>query len=225
MHRFLPGIGQEFDRMAVWFMLGRTLLSNTEPRSTILNMSVHLVAPVAERRARALLDRAVEVLVADPGASLAEVAEAAGISRTTLHKHFATREDLVRAVGLRAIGRWEQAVDEVVGDGPDGGLRDLMAAAIECGPQLQFIWRSPVLDGDDELLRRRSAVEQRSEAVLLRARELGVIAAGVPDWWLLESLYALSYTAFEMVRSGRLAPLDAPGLALNTLLHGIGAES
>ena len=186
-------------------------------------MSVHPAVPTAERRARALLDHAVQVLVADPGASLAEVAEAAGISRTTLHKHFATREDLVRAVGLRAVTRWEQAVDEVA-DGPDGGLRDLMTAAIDCGPQLKFIWRSPALDGDDELIRRRGAVEQRSQAVLLRARKLGVIAAGVPDWWLLESFYALSYTAFEMMRSGHLAPLDAPGLALNTLLHGIGAE-
>jgi AcrR family transcriptional regulator len=187
-------------------------------------MSVHLAVPAAERRARALLDHAVRVLVAYPGASLAEVAEAAGISRTTLHKHFATREDLVHAVGLRAVSRWEQAVDEVA-DGPDGGLRDLMAAAIDCGPQLQFIWRSPALDSDDELMRRRSAVEKRSLAVLLRARELGVIGAGVPDWWLLESFYALSYTAFGMVHSGHLAPLDAPGLALNTLLHGIGADT
>jgi AcrR family transcriptional regulator len=187
-------------------------------------MSVHPAVPVAERRARALLDHAVRVLVAYPGASLAEVAEAAGISRTTLHKHFATREDLVHAVGLRAVSRWEQAVDEVA-DGPDGGLRDLMAAAIDCGPQLQFIWRNPALDGDDELMRRYNTVEERSLDVLRRARELGVITVGVPDWWLLQSFYALSYTAFEMVHSGRLAPLDAPGLALNTLLHGIGADT
>jgi AcrR family transcriptional regulator len=187
-------------------------------------MSVHLAVPAAERRARALLDHAVRVLVAYPGASLAEVAEAAGISRTTLHKHFATREDLVHAVGMRSVSRWEQAVDEVA-DGSDGGLRDLMAAAIDCGPQLQFIWRSPALDGDDELMRRYNTVEERSLDVLRRARELGVITAGVPDWWLLQSFYALSYTAFEMVHSGHLAPLDAPGLALNTLLHGIGADS
>jgi hypothetical protein len=90
---------------------------------------------------------------------------------------------------------------------------------------LQFIWRSPALDADDELNRRYGAADKRSLAVLNRARELGVIGAGVPDWWLLQSFYALSYTAFEMVHSGHLAPLDAPGLALNTLLHGIGAEA
>ena len=53
------------------------------------------------RAARPLLDVAAAVLVSDPAASLAEVAEAAGIGRTTLHKHYATRDDLVRAVGSR----------------------------------------------------------------------------------------------------------------------------
>ena len=187
-------------------------------------MSVHPAVPAAERRARALLDHAVQVLVADPGASLAEVAEAAGISRTTLHKHFATRDDLVRAVSMRAIDLWEQAVD-AVDDGPDGGLRELMAAAIDCGPQLQFLWRNPALDSDDEFIQRYTRVEKRSLSVLLRAQELGAIAGGVPDWWLLQSFYALSYTAFEMVHAGRLARLDAPRLALSTLLRGVGAES
>ena len=189
-----------------------------------LNMSVHPASSAAKRRARALLDHAVRILVASPGASLAEVAEAAGISRTTLHKHFATRDDLVRAVSMRAIDLWEQAVD-AVDDGPDGGLRELMAAAIDCGPQLQFLWRNPALDNDDEFIQRYTRAEKRSLSVLLRAQELGAIAGGVPDWWLLQSFYALSYTAFEMVHAGRLARLDAPGLALSTLLRGVGAES
>src|ERR1700689_5886322 len=56
---------------------------------------------------RSLLDVAAEVLVADPSASLTQVAEAAGIGRTTLHKQDATREDLLRPAGTRATHRWE----------------------------------------------------------------------------------------------------------------------
>src|SRR5258706_16289366 len=104
----------------------------------------------------ALLDAAVEVLVADPSASLAEVAEAAGIGRTTLHKHYATRDDLVRAVGHRAIDLWEQAVSAVSGE---DGLRDLVAAMIPNGPQLAFLWRTPALDHDREIKAPEAAVE------------------------------------------------------------------
>lgn len=175
---------------------------------------------------RPLLDVVAEVLVAQPGASLAEVAEAAGISRTTLHKNYATRDDLVRAVGLRATEIWEQAVDRVAGEpGTEAGLRGLLGAMIESGPQLTFLWRNPVLDEDHELVERYLDVEKRCLAVLDRGRRGGLLAASTPDWWLLQTVFALVYTAAEAVQTGKLAPLDAPDLALRTLLHGLGAPA
>jgi AcrR family transcriptional regulator len=189
-----------------------------------------------------LLDVAAEVLVADPGASLAEVAEAAGIGRTTLHKHFATRDDLIRAVGLRALDLWEEAVAKVpdgevpdsevpdsevphgAADESDGGLGALISAMIPIGPQLAFLWRTPAFDHDTEFKARWGTVEERGLDVLRRGRATGILAANVPDWWLLSSLYSLIYCAAESLRAGRLAPLDAPGLVLRTFLHGIGGS-
>lgn len=191
-------------------------------------MTVQSGALGRSRRAvkRPLLDVVAEVLVAQPGASLAEVAEAAGISRTTLHKHYATRDELVRAVGLRATEIWEQAVDRVADEpGTEAGLRGLLGAMIESGPQLTFLWRNPVLDEDEELTQRYIDVEKRCLAVLDRARQQGILAAATPDWWLLQTVYALVYTAAEAVQFGKLAPLDAPGLALGTLLNGLGSGS
>ena len=188
-------------------------------------MTVQSGALGRSRRAvkRPLLDLVAEVLVARPGASLAEVASAAGISRTTLHKQYATRDELVRAVGLRATEIWEQAVDRVAGEpGTEAGLRALLAAMIESGPQLTFLWRSPALDEDEELTRRYVAAERRCLAVLDRARSQGLLAVSTPDWWLLQTMYALVYTAAEAVQQGKLAPLDAPDLALRTLLRGLG---
>jgi len=187
-------------------------------------MRVHpATGPVLRRAARPLLDIAATVLVSDPAASLAEVAEAAGIGRTTLHKHYATRDDLVRAVGHRAIDLWEQAVGTVTGD--DGGLRELIAAMIPNGPQLAFLWRTPAFDHDDEIRTRWAAAEERCLAVLKQAQARGVLSASTPDWWLRQTFYALIYTAAESVQAGRLAPRDAPALVLNTYLHGIGASS
>ena len=187
-------------------------------------MSVHTVATPRRGARPSLLDVAAEVLVADPAASLAEVAEAAGIGRTTLHKHYATRDDLLCAVGHRAIDLWEQAVAGAGGGGdPDGGLRALVAAMIPIGPQLAFLWRTPAFDHVGELGERWLAEQARCLAVLNRAQDLGALAAGVPDWWLLQTLYSIVYVAAESVRAGQLAPLDAPGLALGTFLHGLGA--
>ncbi|HEY3954760.1 MAG TPA: TetR family transcriptional regulator [Streptosporangiaceae bacterium] len=177
------------------------------------------------RRGRpSVLDVAAEVLVADPAASLAEVAAAAGIGRTTLHKHYATREDLLCAVGHRAIDLWEQAVDAAGGAGDrDGGLRALAGALIAIGPQLAFLWRTPVFDHIKDLDNRWIAAEQRCVTVLKRAQDHGLLAAGLPEWWLMQTFYAVIYTAAESVQAGKLAPLDAPDLALRTFLHGVGA--
>ncbi|WP_194914925.1 TetR/AcrR family transcriptional regulator [Catenulispora rubra] len=191
-------------------------------------MSVQSSILGRSRRAmkRPLLDVVAEVLLAQPGASLAEVAEAAGISRTTLHKHYATRDDLVRAVGLRATEIYEQAVDRVADEpGTEAGLRQLLAAMIESGPQLAFLWRNPVLDEDHELTQRYVDAEKRCLAVLNRARSAGLIAASTPDWWMLQMVNSLVYTAADSVQFGKLAPLDAPDLALSTLLHGLGVRA
>ncbi len=196
-----------------------------------MNMSVHTLGATRSRRATRppLLDVAAEVLVADPAASLAEVAEAAGIGRTTLHKHYATRDDLLRAVGHRAIDRWETALDQVeapdqAGTTPaDGGLAAIITAIVPIGSQLGFLWRTPALTRDSGLLDRLAATEARTLAVLRRAQDRGVLAGGTPDWWLLDTFYSLIYVAAESVADGKLAPNDAPGLVTDTLLRGIGA--
>jgi AcrR family transcriptional regulator len=184
-------------------------------------MSVHhRTDEVSVRIKRPLLDVVAEVLVADPAASLAEVAAAAGIGRTTLHKHYATRDDLVTAVAHRAIDLWEQAVDRVA----DDGLRQLTDALLPIGPQLAFLWRSPALDHAEDIIDRWNKAELCGLAVLQRAKAEGTIGASVPDWWMLQSYYSLIYVAAESVRGGRLAPRDATDLVLSTLLNGIGAR-
>jgi AcrR family transcriptional regulator len=206
----------------------RTHWSDNDRICIVVNMTVRAVTLASGRRGALgarppLLDVAAEVLVADPAASLAQVAEAAGIGRTTLHKHYATRDDLIHAVGHRVLGLWEQAVAEITGtDDPDGGLRAAAEAMIPIGPQLAFLWRTPAFDHDQDIEARWRAVEDSTLAILKRAQDRGEIAAAVPDWWLLSTFYSVIYVAAESVQSGRLAPLDAPGLALSTFLHGIG---
>jgi AcrR family transcriptional regulator len=191
-----------------------------------MNMTVRSSASARSRRGTrpSLLDVAAQVLVADPAASLAEVAEAAGIGRTTLHKHYATREDLLRAVGNRAIDLFEEVLDGIAGtEDPDGGLSAVITALIPIGPQLAFLVRTPAFDHVKEIEARWDEVQAATMAVLTRAQDRGVVATGIPGWWLLFTFFSLVYAGAESVQAGHLAPLDAPGFVLRTFLHGIGA--
>lgn len=169
-----------------------------------------------------LLDVAAEVLVTNPSASLAQVAEAAGIGRTTLHSQYATRDDLIRAVGLRALDLWEKAVADIGGTGPHERLRALAASMIPIGPQLAFLWRTPAFDHDEQIMDRQRAVEVRVLALLESARDGGLLAADAPGWWLLATFHALVYVGAESVDCGNLAPREAPDRVMAMFLHGIG---
>ncbi|WP_143219758.1 TetR/AcrR family transcriptional regulator [Actinomadura sp. CNU-125] len=58
-----------------------------------------------------IIAAALRRLNVNPAASMAELAEAAGVSRATLHRHFAGRDELVDEIGTRALDRWEDALD------------------------------------------------------------------------------------------------------------------
>ena len=158
-------------------------------------MTVRTSSPASPRRGTrpSLLDVAAEVLVADPAASLAEVAEAAGIGRTTLHKHYPTRDDLLRAVGDRALDLWEHAVAGITAaEDPDGGLRAVIAAMIPIGPQLAFLWRTPAFDHITEIGAQWCAVEAATAAILKRAQSLARLEATIALRMLAERMPGLA---------------------------------
>jgi serine phosphatase RsbU (regulator of sigma subunit) len=57
----------------------------------------------AERNRERILEAAEQLLAQSPDASLSDIAAAAGLSRSTLHRHFRTREDLVEACSDRPV--------------------------------------------------------------------------------------------------------------------------
>lgn len=172
-----------------------------------------------------LLDVAAEVLVSNPAASLAAVASAAGIGRTTLHKQYPTRQELLVAVAHRALDRCIEAATTAIANaaGPDV-MRELVAGLIPVGAQLAFLFREPSLDDEPAIDKRLCDLDKPIETAIQAAQRAGVLRSDRPQWWFVSSLYALVYVAWEGIKVGRLAPLDATELVVGTLIDGLGAR-
>ncbi len=196
-----------------------------------------------------LLARVAEVLVADPAASLAQVAQATGIGRTTLHNHYATRQDLLVAVANSALDRCAEALTAAIetapedrtsptsptsptasGVAPEPGeqadplapVRAVVTGLVPVGAQLAFLFRQPSLDAVPAIgQRQRTELDEPILVLIQAARSAGALRTDQPDWWQISSLYALVYVAWEGVAHGLLAPVDAPQLVLATLLAGV----
>ncbi|WP_405059672.1 TetR/AcrR family transcriptional regulator [Kribbella sp. NBC_01505] len=178
-------------------------------------MSVHLVA-ASGTTATAVLDVAAAVLAKDPAASLGEIARAAGIGRTTLHKQFPTRHDLLVGVASRALDISEAVVAAAPAD-PDP-LRRAVVDLLPYGAYLTLLMAQPEVFADDAITSRTDALTAPIAAIVAGA---GGVRPGVPDWWLVRSLHALLFTAWELVQGGWLAPRDAPELVLSTFTQGV----
>ncbi|CAM3889686.1 TetR/AcrR family transcriptional regulator [Kibdelosporangium persicum] len=173
-----------------------------------------------------ILDVAIKVLLADPSASLGDVAKAAGVSRTTLHKRYATRHDLLVALAHDAYDRVDKAMTDaqldVPGEDVVAGLERAITALIPLGPRIEFMYRQIGLDDVPDLVTRYEQSGEHLLRLIQRGQEAGKLRADLPDWWILATLEGSFYTAWEAISFGRLAPLDAPKLVMTTVMRGIG---
>ncbi|MET8760643.1 TetR/AcrR family transcriptional regulator [Lentzea sp. NPDC004782] len=165
-----------------------------------------------------LLQTATSVLLRDPTASLGDVAKAAGVGRTTLHKRFPTRSALIRALANDALDLVESALSQVDFEADDA-IEDLVTRLLVLEPRVSFLTRFPGLEKDDV---RILALDPPLLDLITRLQG-SRLRRDLPAWWILRTLQSGLYQAWEAIVAGRLAPLDAPRFVLTTLFEGVGS--
>lgn len=172
---------------------------------------------------REILGAAARLLVVDRGASMERIAGAAGVGRTTLHRHFRGRDDLIRAIALDAMGECEAAIGRARLE--EGSAREaterLFESLIPVGERYHFLLAEAQLEEDPALKAYEERIDAPIRALIGRGKEDGTFAADVPDAWVLNAMGALLFAAWEGVRDGDLAPRETPRLVARTLLSGL----
>jgi TetR/AcrR family transcriptional repressor of mexCD-oprJ operon len=177
------------------------------------------------RSRRMILDAAVRVLVVDRGASMQKIATAAGVGRTTIHRYFPGREDLIRAIAMDAVAESEVAMEAArLEEGSvAGAVGRLAEALVPMGHRFQFLLGEAQLGHDPEFLAAEERTAAPIEDLVERGQRDGTFRVGIPRAWIVDAIAALVYAAWEGVHAGRIAALDAPGLVTSTLLSGLGS--
>ncbi|MFD0365380.1 TetR/AcrR family transcriptional regulator [Nocardia sp. GCM10030253] len=146
----------------------------------------------AERTVRTILDAAERVLSDNPNATLEQIAEAAGVARTTVHRRFANREDLVRTMAVAAWRRMDAAVDAARPQTapPLVALHQATANVIQIKYGAAYaLDRIDVTDA--EVAGIQADVFAKCDAVLVRAQTEGVIAPDADLTWVRRVYLAL----------------------------------
>ncbi len=170
----------------------------------------------------AIVDAAIDALARNPGASLSAIAERAGVGRATLHRHFSSRVDLLTAITRQCMDEVDAVVDEAIGDARSARdrLSRMLEALIPLGDRYHFL--ASERSDDTGLKARHEASLEWLGCLVDELREEGAIATDVPRSWVVASIDAQVWLAWSQVAAGNLARSDAAGLALRTLLRGMG---
>ncbi|MEM6636398.1 MAG: helix-turn-helix domain-containing protein [Pseudomonadota bacterium] len=169
----------------------------------------------------AIIEAAFATFSARPTATLADVAEAAGVGRATLHRHFAGRDELMVALAHQAMEELDTAFDDATRDAASyaEALRLGLAAMIPLGDRQLFLASEPV-DRDPEIAARyRDDLAELAKTVDA-AKEEGAFERHIPTDWIVKSYEALLFAAWEALRDGELTAAQAADLAWRTLTRG-----
>jgi len=170
-----------------------------------------------------VLKEAAALLTRRAATPMDEIARAAGISRATLHRHFAGRDALIRALEDYGIAQCGQAMDAARLDDGDAAdaLRRLIAEAEPVAAVLAFLFTENQLFEDGEINAGWAELDARLGALFRRGQEEGDFRIDLSAAWLTEAFYGLIGAGAWAVHEGRVARNDLHHSIAELLLGGI----
>lgn len=164
---------------------------------------VALESGTRARTRRAILDAAVAVLGRNTGASMAEIASAAGVGRTTVHRYFPERSDLIAAIGADTLEKVNAAAARArLAEGPALTAMDRLAQELfELGDIFMLAFTEPQLLSAPEW-EQESAQDREFYRLVERGQAEGAIDQRLTPAWVQQVLWALLFAAWEHVKEG-----------------------
>ncbi|MFH8930619.1 TetR/AcrR family transcriptional regulator [Streptomyces pristinaespiralis] len=169
-----------------------------------------------------VLRAAAALLARKSTSTMDEVARAAGIGRATLHRHFAGRDALVRALEQLGIQEFEAAIDRarLDDDGAGEALRRLIGELQPAADLLAFLYTENQLFEGDEINEGWARLDARVSDLFRRGQNEGEFRIDLTPAWLTEALYALVGSCAWAVMDGRVAKKDFQHMTAELLLGG-----
>ena len=174
----------------------------------------------AEQNMARILDAAAVCLCRSTTASMAEIAQAAGLGRVTVYGHFPSREALIEATLARLLERGEAVLGrlDLTGD-PRQALRTLIESSwqlIADASAVLEVAQAVLPPGRIRELHAKPA--QRVKELVRRGQSEGAFRTDLPATWLVSVLHHVLKGAAADISSGRLDPADAPHFIVATVL-------
>jgi AcrR family transcriptional regulator len=179
---------------------------------------------VAHRKA--VIDAAVELLSENPDAGIEEIADFSGLGRSTVYRHFPSRQALLEATVADVIEGSTDGYRRAIDDHEDmrEALYEIGVHSAETALRHRFIYLSGF---EVQQLVTRSAGDGDLPVArfLEEAQHRGEIRDDLPVEWLMLQLAALTIALVGDVEGERINPGEAPRILGETFSAMVGTRS
>ena len=186
-----------------------------------------------EAREEAILD-AVNKLLSDRGYDLMtmdDVADAVGVAKGSLYKHFSSKEKLAAAVMTRLLSQTVEVLDQMPADWSAikrleeilrWSLQHRMRGGVPHLPSTRGALQRALMF-NLEYLALALKVNNRFYALVKEAKRVGDMQTGLPDDVIVYTLYARSCdpTVDYLLRAGKLSTDEIVEAMVSATLHGL----
>lgn len=169
-----------------------------------------------------ILDAAFDVLAQDFSAPLDKIADAAGVTRMTLHRYYNSRDALLEATGLEMISLSNRIIDEAIAqnDQPREQLQEIVMQASQMGERFHFLMHASEEIDYETFGPLVQGLDDRMTAIIEALRDEGFIKKGMPNAWILHFYGGVMTAAWSSARDGAVATRDIPMLAWQSFSQG-----
>lgn len=186
-----------------------------------MNATETTTAPRADarRNREAVLEAAVRLLGERPEASMQEVADASGVGRTTVYRHFPNRDDLVKGLFERVVNEAMAMSWRLVEQDPPAAelYRRMGREALEITDRYRFLRAHDGVEGAMEDAGLGLPNDPMFDYIQ-RKQSAGELRADMPAQWLFSVAHAVITEAVDQAADGDLDRTRAGELAGETLV-------
>jgi len=175
------------------------------------------------RSENAIIEAGIETLLVNSSAGMTEIAEAAGIGRATLYRHFESREALIQALVMKCYEEIETALEPHRHLKGRAALETIIDLLMPIANRFKFLVNLWAIVEDDKAVKR---IEEQMYEELYRvfdqAKKEGEVDAGLPIAWLTAFFDSALTAGWVLVEEEEMSSEDAARYIKHCFFNGCG---